>query len=107
MKTKRMALEKQWMTELERALLHRDIQTGFRLLDAKFPAVGLVEQRTLASVPLLCLAQWADLGYRNAPWMAAVVKQAKAFNRARISVVEYLQLRVLLKATLRWRPSNH
>ena len=81
--------------ELESALFDRDIRQGFSVLDAAFPADSHAPDASLGSVGLLlCIAQWADLGYRNAGLLTRFAAQVTSIDRAELRLPEYLKLRM-------------
>ena len=87
--------EEQLVTELELALFQRNIRHGFSLLDAAFPPGSEIVPASLSSVSLLlCVAQWADLGYRNPGLLEAFSTQLACIDKSQLRLLDYLKLRI-------------
>jgi len=76
------------LERLDRAMVQRNIQEGFALLEAQtdLPTL-LVPQNPKGPSLLLCLAQWVDLGYRDLPFFE---KCCARFNGADIANIKFL-----------------
>ncbi len=89
------AKQNSFIDELEKALISRDVDRGFFLLDS------LVERNSsidFASSPslrsLLCLTQWIDLGYRDLTFLEQRMP-GLALDRGEMSVLDYLRLNLV------------
>ncbi len=81
---------------LERALFDRDIREGFSLLDAAFSSAERTAETTFASASmLLCIAQWADLGYRNPALLERFTAEVASIDKAQLRLFDYLKLRIV------------
>lgn len=80
---------------LERALVGRDVHTGFALLDKAFAPTGGLDLNKPDAISLfLCVAQWTDLGYRNLSFFDGLVDNTQDLDRARLPLLDYLKLRM-------------
>src|SRR5579859_2829696 len=79
--------------QLEEALVSRDIETGFSLLEMSIGKTSVIDfSLPNASRLLLCLAQWTDLGYRDLAFFEHVRRCLKTINRAELPVLDFLRL---------------
>ena len=66
----KVARETHWPIELDSLLRRRQVGKGFALLDDTEPLWANLElQHRSSSDFLLLLAQWVDIGYRDAPFL--------------------------------------
>ena len=87
--------EEQLVQGLQTALVQRNIREGFGLLDAAFPAGPEVSPADVSSVSLLlCIAQWADLGYRNTKLLEAFAARVQRIDKSQLRLLDYLKLRI-------------
>ncbi len=81
------------LDELERALLRRDVRSGFALLDEHFSERATLDMRTPEAVPmLLCVAQWTDLGYRDLAFLDGMMSGVSQLDKAQLAVGDFLKL---------------
>ena len=81
------------LKKLEAALIDRDVKAGFLLLDKSFPAAAKIHGPRSISL-LLCVAQWIDLGYRDANFFDQLAESCVRIDRAQLSVIDFLKLRL-------------
>ncbi len=87
--------EEQLSAGLETALFNRDIRTGFRLLDAAYPTTSETTPAPTQSVSLLLsIAQWADLGYRNAALLDSFGTAVIRIDKSQLRLLDFLKLRI-------------
>jgi tetratricopeptide (TPR) repeat protein len=78
---------------LEAALVTRDIDAGFSLLDRSLSAISRMNSASPEACRiLLCLAQWIDLGYRDKAFFEQVRGSLATQDRAQLSVLDFLRL---------------
>jgi len=89
------ARDADWLTELDALLRARQVGKGFALLDETEPlwAALNVPQRSNAEF-LLTLAQWVDVGYRDALLLRRMLDLLDPEARLRLNVVDYVRLRL-------------
>lgn len=82
--------------KLERALIARDIRSGFSILDNMF-ATGakLSPADPDAHRLLLLLAQWTDLGYRNVEFLDEQFMQFPEAGRAELATRDFFRLKLV------------
>jgi tetratricopeptide (TPR) repeat protein len=80
------------LEELEAALVSRNVEAGFSLLDRSLTALSCIHSASpRASRLLLCLAQWTDLGYRDKAFLEQTYKRLAVENRAQLPVLDFLR----------------
>ena len=80
---------------LENALVGRDIQRGFDLLDRAFPAIrSSVAVELIPTRLLLCIAQWSDLGYRDISFLSGFMFHFSGVDRSELTLIDFLRLRM-------------
>ena len=84
-----------WYVRLDAMLRQRDISAGFQVLDSMEPAWQdlRVSGRTAADL-LLTLAQWVDVGYRNAHFLRAKLDLLPNPKRLNLAVSAYVRLQL-------------
>src|SRR5690348_16500969 len=76
------------LERLERALVERNVQEGFALLEAQTGLRALLVPQNPQSISLLlCFAQWVDLGYSD---LLLFEQCCARFNRADITNLKFL-----------------
>ena len=84
------------LSELDTALFQRDIATGFRLLDAAFPADEVMDDGIEVPIALLLnVAQWVDLGYRTLGFLEELQEGHPYGDSAQLRLLDYLRLRMV------------
>ncbi len=86
--------EEMLTADLQRALLDRDIRKGFKILDDTFGNADAFAVPLKSISLLLCVAQWADLGYRNPLLMNRLAEQIAGVKMVNLKLPEYLKLRM-------------
>jgi tetratricopeptide (TPR) repeat protein len=82
------------LEQLQRALVRRDVRSGFDLLDRAFVRTSKLDFSVPYSIPLLLsVAQWIDLGYRDVSFMDSLMVGLPQFHRAQLSMLDFLKLR--------------
>src|SRR5215469_5918142 len=82
--------------KLEHALITRDVQAGFAILDNMFGAgARLAPGHPEAYRLLFLLAQWTDLGYRNLSFLEEQLAQFPEGNRAELTTRDFFRLRLV------------
>jgi tetratricopeptide (TPR) repeat protein len=82
------------LENLERALLRRDVRVGFALLDSTFAKRRPMIRGAESISFLLCMAQWSDLGYRDASFLDSLAFGLANIDRAHLPIVQFLKLRM-------------
>jgi len=81
--------------ELQLALVKRDVQRGFKLLDEALANLSTMKcDARHSSALLLSLAQWTDLGYRDLPFLDALFAQCPPGDRGQLSVLAFFETRL-------------
>lgn len=81
--------------ELENALVARDIDSGFALLDRRFAdGRGLRPGDDDSFRLLLALSQWTDLGYRNIGFLQQQLANFVGINRADLMTLDFFRLKL-------------
>jgi len=84
------------LRELNEALIHREVRTGFALLERDVSRLWpLRPMEPQAGAWLLCAAQWIDLGYRNVAFLQHLFEPFDEFPRAFLQLDDYLCLRMV------------
>ena len=85
----------EWMDQLSTMLRRREIGKGFALLDKTEPiwTSSLPTKRSRADL-LLVLAQWVDVGYRDAPFLRHMLDQVSENERLQLCVSDYVRIRM-------------
>jgi tetratricopeptide (TPR) repeat protein len=87
--------EADWLTELDSLLRSRQVGKGSALLDhTESLWAGLDLPQRSSSDFLLSLAQWVDVGYRDALFLRRMLDLVPDVSRLRLSVVDYVRLRL-------------
>jgi tetratricopeptide (TPR) repeat protein len=87
--------ESMLVQRLERALVERDVRVGFALLDKTLARTGRLDLKKPDAISLfLCMAQWADLGYRDLSFFDGLVDSTRNLDRARLPLLDFLKLRM-------------
>ena len=83
------------LEQLERALVRRDIRSGFELLDRSFAGSSKLDFTSPDAIPLLLsMAQWTDLGYRDLTFLEGLLSGLPELDRARLPTLDFLKLRI-------------
>ena len=91
----KVARETHWPIELDSLLRRRQVGKGFALLDDTEPLWANLElQHRSSSDFLLLLAQWVDIGYRDAPFLRRMLDHLSYDDRLRLNVVDYVRLQL-------------
>lgn len=81
--------------DLELALLNRNVIEGFDLLDKALRAGLQLEGSEAYSYDLLlALAQWVDLGYRDANWLEVYAVRLSQLESRRMTLYQFVRLRL-------------
>ncbi len=93
--TAQAARNASWLTELDGLLRKRQVGKGFALLDETEPlwAALDVPHRSKAEF-LLMLAQWVDVGYRDALLLRRMLDLLSPEARLCLNVIDYVRLRL-------------
>jgi tetratricopeptide (TPR) repeat protein len=84
-----------WLDQLNQMLRSRQISRGMALLDRTEPLWGSLRLSGWSdSHLLLTLAQWVDVGYRDAAFLRRMLDLLSPENRLRLPVRDYVQLRM-------------
>jgi tetratricopeptide (TPR) repeat protein len=84
-----------WFTELADCLRRRRIAEGIRLLDRAEPAWRALEPKDKHGAEvLLMLAQWVDVGYRDAQVLRERLEALQRFAREELGVAAYVRVRM-------------
>ena len=87
--------ESHWLTELDALLRTRQVGKGFALLnDTDTLWTTLDVPGRSSSNLLLTLAQWVDVGYRDAVFLRRMLDLLSDEARLQLSVVDYVRLRL-------------
>lgn len=87
--------EAHWLTELESLLRSRQVGKGFGLLDDMEPLWATLDvPHRSSSELLLMLAQWVDVGYRDALFLRRMMDMLSNDARLQLNVVDYVRLRL-------------
>ena len=90
-----MAYQSRLVTWLDALLLERKVAEGFEFLARQEAAISqLKPTEPDAGAIVVRLAQWVDLGYRDAQSLAMLTDRFLLKHRARMRVPEFLQLRM-------------
>ena len=82
-----------WHLQLEVMLRHRAVSAGFRLLDKNESAWRNLAVPGLATAELLLtLAQWVDVGYRDAYFLRAMLDLLPDHERLKLTVTDYVRV---------------
>ena len=82
--------------QLEEALISRDIETGFSLLDSSLGKMSSIDFASPVALRLLlCLAQWIDLGYRDLAFLDRMKAGCATKDRTTMSVLDFLRLNLI------------
>ncbi len=83
------------LDQLQRALIRRDVKTGFYLLDSALAKTAKLDFRSPYSLSLfLSVAQWVDLGYRNLGLLDNLAADLPNVDRAHLPLMEFLKLTI-------------
>ncbi len=83
------------LEHLQRALVRRDVRSGFDLLDRTFVGTTKLDFKAPYSIPLLLsVAQWVDLGYRDASFLTNLMVELSAIPRAQLPMLDFLKLKM-------------
>jgi tetratricopeptide (TPR) repeat protein len=83
------------VTWLDALLLERKVEEGFDFLSRQDAVVSELKPTEADAGPIVVrLAQWVDLGYRDAEFLAGLTDRFLQKHRARMRVPEFLQLRM-------------
>jgi tetratricopeptide (TPR) repeat protein len=83
------------LDQLQRALIRRDVRTGFYLLDVALVKTSRLDFRAPYSISLLLsAAQWVDLGYRDIGFLDNLATDLPSFDIAHSPLLEFLKLRI-------------
>jgi len=83
------------LEQLQRALVRRDVHTGFELLDRAFVRTSKLDFSAPYSISLLlAVAQWIDLGYRDTAFLERLMIDLPKLHRAQIPLVDFLKLKL-------------
>lgn len=81
------------LEQLQRALVRRDVRSGFELLDHAFGKTSKLDFLAPHSIPLLLsVAQFLDLGYRDTEFLDSLTIGLPRLHRAQLSVLDFLKL---------------
>ncbi len=81
------------LERLQRALVHRDVRSGFELLDHTFVDTSELNFSQSHSISLLLsVAQWIDLGYRGSTHLDALLADLSKVDRAQLPMLDFLKL---------------
>jgi tetratricopeptide (TPR) repeat protein len=81
---------------LDAALISRDTQTGFATMRTWLKDISLLDRRDKYFIPFLFYAvQWVDLGLPPSPALGARIDEVSATDLSRLSVIEFLMLRLI------------
>ena len=90
-----MAYQSRLVTWLDALLLERKVAEGFEFLARQDAVISELKPTAPdAGAIVVRLAQWVDLGYRDAPSLAMLTDRFLLKHRARMRVPEFLQLRM-------------
>jgi tetratricopeptide (TPR) repeat protein len=90
-----MAIEGRLLAQLQEDLRHRRIQRGIEALqDAETQLARLGPATAHAPALLLLLAQWVDLGFRDARFLCDVLSRFPSKWRHTLPVEDYIRLRM-------------
>ena len=90
-----MAYQSRFVTWLDALLLERKVAEGFEFLARQDAVISqLKPTEPDAGAIVVRLAQWVDLGYRDAQFLAMLTDRFLLKHRARMRVPEFLQLRM-------------
>lgn len=84
----------QLVRDLNRALNLRHIAEGSQLLDKAGPALANLAEGPQATILLLLIVQWVDVGYRNYHFLDSVLSNFPSDSRRKMPLEDYLRLRV-------------
>jgi tetratricopeptide (TPR) repeat protein len=80
------------LERLEDALIQRNIQEGFALLDGCTDLAAMLAPKDPDGISLLlCLAQWVDLGYRDLPFLEGCFARFAQMEIANLRFVDALK----------------
>ena len=84
-----------WMDQLSTMLRRRQIGEGFALLDETEPiwTSSKLTKRSRADL-LLVIAQWVDVGYRNAHFLRQLLDRVSESERLQLCVSDYVRIRM-------------
>jgi tetratricopeptide (TPR) repeat protein len=83
------------LEQLQRALVRRDVRSGFELLDRALVRTSKLDFLAPYSIPLLLsVAQWIDLGYRDASLLDSLMVGLPQVHRAQLPMLDFLKLRM-------------
>ena len=92
---KPVAATRDWFAELVDCLRRRSIAEGTRLLDRTEPAWRALEPKDKHGAEvLLLLAQWVDVGYRDAQLLRERLDTLKGVAREELGVAAYVRVRM-------------
>jgi tetratricopeptide (TPR) repeat protein len=78
---------------LEQALVSRNIERGFELLDLSLGKESVMGTESVQAIRLLvCLAQWVDLGYRDNRFFESVWNRFATVDKAQLTVIDFFRL---------------
>jgi tetratricopeptide (TPR) repeat protein len=81
------------LERLQQALVRRDVRSGFDELDRIFVRSSKLDFSAPHSIPLLLsVAQWVDLGYRDALFLDNLMATLPQLNRAQLPMLDFLKL---------------
>ena len=92
-----MAQKAQYTTlvqDLQRALVRRDIKSGFDLLNSSLPTAHVDFRSPVSMSLLLCVAQWSDLGYRDMAFLDGCMTGLATVDRAQLPMIQFLELQM-------------
>jgi tetratricopeptide (TPR) repeat protein len=90
-----MAYQSRLVTWLDALLLERKVAEGFDLLRRQDAVLSELKATEPDASPIVVrLAQWVDLGYRDAEFLTAITERFSLKHRSRMRVLEFLQLRM-------------
>ncbi len=84
------------LEQLQRALVRRDVRSGFDLLDHAFVKTWKVDFLAPYSIPLLLsVVQFIDLGYRDTAFFDSLMTGLPQVHRAQLPMLNFLKLRMV------------
>jgi tetratricopeptide (TPR) repeat protein len=82
--------------ELEKALISRDMERGFSLMDSCARSFAAIDAASPSKIQLLlCSAQWIDLGYRDLAFLEELKTDCARRDRATMSVLDFLRMNLV------------
>lgn len=91
-----MTLSLTLLRRLNSALVDRNVNDGFRMLERAAKALDSLTPQEPYAVPfLLSLAQWVDLGFRDHRLLEELLERFTSVRRSEMKLSDFLQLRMV------------